>query len=224
MCERSVRPDKTSWSMVRKVRPDNEETHHDGTAQSVVNETMLRDRLERSDIDSQEGAWPQQFVIGNYETELELSVESNSFVNRVNDQVRKRQTTISNVTEDGEKHSVMGNVHDCNNGTSSIHWKKLPEQLSIHREHNRSHLEENVRHIYKIGVWARWDLWIGNKWWCKPFMEILWLIGDERVINLQRTKVYVFSDSVLYLGKILENPQSNDAWEQRLGWIKSTQN
>ena len=50
------------------------------------------------------------------------------------------------------------------------------------------------------------------------------LIGDERIINLQRTKVYVFSDSVLCLGKILENPESNDAWEQRLGWIKSSQN
>ena len=47
-------------------------------------------------------------------------------------------------------------------------------------------------------------------------------IGDERVINLQRTKVCVFSDSVLCLGKILENPQSNDAWEQRLGWLKSS--
>ena len=41
------------------------------------------------------------------------------------------------------------------------------------------------------------------------------LIGDERVINLQRTKVYVFSDSVLCLGKILENTQSNEAWELR---------
>ena len=49
------------------------------------------------------------------------------------------------------------------------------------------------------------------------------LIGDERVINLQRTKVYVFSDSVLCLGKIHENLQSNDAWEQRLGWFKSSQ-
>ena len=48
------------------------------------------------------------------------------------------------------------------------------------------------------------------------------LIGDERVFNLQRTKVYVFSDSVLCLGKILENTQSNDAWEQRLGWLKSS--
>ena len=30
------------------------------------------------------------------------------------------------------------------------------------------------------------------------------LIGDERANNLQRTKVYVFSDSMLCLGKIFE--------------------
>ena len=65
----------------------------------VVNELMPRDRPGRPDIDSQAGAWPQQFVIGNDEAELELSVESRSFVNRVNNQVRKRQKRISNVTE-----------------------------------------------------------------------------------------------------------------------------
>ena len=32
------------------------------------------------------------------------------------------------------------------------------------------------------------------------------LIGDETVINLQRTKVYVFSDSMLNVGKIHRNP------------------
>ena len=41
------------------------------------------------------------------EAELELSVESRSFVNRVNYQVRVRQKRISNVTEDGEKHSLI---------------------------------------------------------------------------------------------------------------------
>ena len=55
----------------------------------------------------QEDARPQQFVIGNDEAELEVSVEPRSFVNRVNDQVRKRQTRISNVTEDEEKHSMI---------------------------------------------------------------------------------------------------------------------
>ena len=49
------------------------------------------------------------------------------------------------------------------------------------------------------------------------------LIGDERVNNLQRTKVYVLSDSVLCLGKIHENTQSNGAWEDILGWFKTSQ-
>ena len=75
--------------------------------QSVVNEVMFRDRPGRPDIDSQEGAWFQQFVFGNVKAELELSVESRSFLNRVNDQVRKRQKRISNVTEDGEEHSLI---------------------------------------------------------------------------------------------------------------------
>ena len=60
--------------------------------------------------------------------------------------------------------------------------------------------------------------WENHSW------KYLSLIGDERVINFQRTKVHVFSDSVLCLGKILEHHQSNNAWEQRLGWLKSSQN
>ena len=67
----------------------------------------------------------------------------------------------------------MGNVHVCNNGNSSIHGKELPEQLSFHREYKRSHIKTSVRHIYKMGVWTRWDLWIGNNWLGKSFMEIL---------------------------------------------------
>ena len=36
--------------------------------------------------------------------------------------------------------------------------------------------------------------------------KYLSLMGDEQVISVQRTKVYVFSDSVLCLGKIFEKP------------------
>ena len=50
--------------------------------------------------------------------------------------------------------------------------------------------------------------------WQNHSWKYLSLIGDERIINLQRTKVYVFSDYVLCL------VQSNDASEQRLGWFK----
>ena len=108
--ERSGRLDETSWRMTREVRPgfSHEVIRLDGTAQSVRNGETLRDRSGRPDnIISQEVARPQNPVMGNEETELELSVESRSFVNRANDQVRKRQKRISNVTENGEEHSMI---------------------------------------------------------------------------------------------------------------------
>ena len=118
--------------MIRKVRPGHEEILLDGTAQSVRNEETLRDRSERLDINSQEEV--------RDETELELFVESRSFVNWVNDQVRKRQKRISNVTEDGEKTFFdLVNVYGCNNGISSIHGKKLPEPLSTRCKYDTSH-------------------------------------------------------------------------------------
>ena len=90
--DRSGRLDKTSWRVVQKVRPDHEEILLDGTGQSVRYGETLRDRSGRPEnINSQEVARPQNFIMGNDETELELSVESTSFLNRVNDQVRKRQ-------------------------------------------------------------------------------------------------------------------------------------
>ena len=50
-------------------------------------------------------------------------------MNRVNDQVRKRQKRISNVTGDGEKHSMIwGMFMAVNDGISGIHGKKLPKQ------------------------------------------------------------------------------------------------
>ena len=57
--------------------------------------------------------------------------------------------------------------------------------------------------------------------WENTSWKYLSLIGDEQVISLQRTKVYVLSDSVLCLGKMNENPQSNMAGEDRLTWFKS---
>ena len=47
------------------------------------------------------------------------------------------------------------------------------------------------------------------------------LINDPVIINLQRTKVYVFSDSVLCFGKVLQHPESNEAWKNRIAGIRS---
>ena len=56
-----------------------------------------------------------------------------------------------------------------------------------------------------------WIKFIGerNSW------KQLLLIGDETVIDLQRAKVSVFSDSVLCLGKIHQHPESNEAWKKK---------
>ena len=48
------------------------------------------------------------------------------------------------------------------------------------------------------------------------------LVG-KTFINLHRTKVYVFSGSVLCLGKIHQHPESNKAWKKRIEWITSSQ-
>ena len=117
----------------------------------------------------------------------------------------------------------MRNVYGCNNEISRIHGNKF--QNNCHSIANTTDLtlkqmfdasaklvaEQNeITGLETIG-------WENHSW------KYLSLIGDERVINLQRTKVYVFSDSVLCLGKIQQNPESNEAWEQRLGRINSFQ-
>ena len=57
--------------------------------------------------------------------------------------------------------------------------------------------------------------------WEKDSWKRLSLIGDETVINLQSTKVHVFSDSVLCLGKVLQHPESNEAWKNRVAGVRS---
>ena len=120
---RSGQPDETSWRMVHQCRPDHGETLLDGDAQSVRYGETLRDRSGRPDnINSQEVARLQNFIMVNDETELELAVESRSFVNRVSDQVWKRQKRMSNVAGSGEEHSIIwGNVYGCDDECGDIH-------------------------------------------------------------------------------------------------------
>ena len=91
-----------------------------------------------------------------------------------------------------------------------------------------------VSRIMKIPRWSKCSMSLLNWWLARmksmALTKILWekyswtrlsLIGDETVINLQRTKVYVFSDSVLCLGKVLQHPESNEAWKNRVAGVRS---
>ena len=62
-----------------------------------------------------------------------------------------------------------------------------------------------------------WTKFTGKKYSWKR----LALIGDETVINPQSTKVHVFSDSVLCLGRILQHLDSNEAWKNRIAGVHS---
>ena len=150
--DRSGRPDKISWRMVRKVRPDHEEILLDGTAQSVRFGETLRDRSWQPDnIISQEVANSQNSIMGNDETELELSVESRSFVNRVNDQVRKRQKEFPTLQKMEKNILIFGECFMAVTMESAVFMvKNFQRQSEFHCEHCRSHTEANVRHICEI--------------------------------------------------------------------------
>ena len=58
-------------------------------------------------------------------------------------------------------------------------------------------------------------------WEDSPWSQLS-LVNDEEVVSLSHAKVYVFSDSVLCLGKVNQNPASNTAWEEKLSWFRDS--
>ena len=212
--DRLGRPDKTSWRMVRQVRPDHEEILLDGET--------LRDRSGRpGNINSQEVASSQNFIMGSDTTELELSVESRSFVN---DQVRKRQKRISNVAGEGEEHSLIWGMFMVVTMESATFMGKN-FQDNLNSIVNTADL--TLKQIFDISAKLVAEQYENSNLETNGLEKHSWKylspIGDERVINLQRAKVYVFSDSVLCLGKIHQHPNANEALKNRIEWITTSQ-
>ena len=58
-------------------------------------------------------------------------------------------------------------------------------------------------------------------WESSPWKQLS-LVNDEEVISLSHAKVHVFSDSVLCLGKMNQNPTSDIVWERQLEWFKDS--
>ena len=107
--------------------------------------------------------------------------------------------------------SAVFMVKNCSDNLHSI---KNTEDLSMKQMFDISEklITEQSDEIYGVNTMNSDD----SSW------KHLSLIGDEEVISLLHTKVYVFSDSVLCLGKVTENPQSNTVWEDKLTWFKSS--
>ena len=100
------------------------------------------------------------------------------------------------------------------NYLENLHSIKNTEDLTMKQMFNISEklISEQSDEIYGVNTIN----------WVHSSQKHFSLIGDEEVISLSHAKVYVFSDSVLCLGKMNENPQSNIAREDRLTWFKSS--
>ena len=118
-------------------------------------------------------------------------------LSRVNDQVRKRRKRISNVAGDGEEHFMMLRMFMSVTMDSAVFMGKnyLNNCQSI-----ANTIDLTLRQMFDIStrlVFEQDEIsgletigWENHSW------KYLSLIGGERVIDLQRTEVYVFSDSV----------------------------
>ena len=151
-----------------------------------------------------------------------MDSDAAEFVSKVKDQVRNRQKRMSNVAESDEVHSIIWGMFMAatlnaatfmgkNFSTIQSVVKNLEDLTLTQMFHVTAQLVNNQDEIHGLDK-IHWEK---NSW------KSLSLIGDETVINLQSTKVYVFSDSVLCLGRILQHPDSNEAWKNRSAGVKS---
>ena len=84
--DRSGKPDKISWDAMQQVRPHHEEPLLGGNAHSVRYGEMIHDGSGKPEsVNYQEEAESETFVMGS---------DAAEFVNKVKDQVRKRQKNV----------------------------------------------------------------------------------------------------------------------------------
>ena len=142
----------------------------------------------------QEQAYFENFVMGS---------DAAEFVNKVKDQVRKRQKRMSSIAESCTEHSIMWGMFMATTLNAAIFkGKNFSTIQSVVKNHESLTLKQMfdvtaqlVNNQEEINCLDK--ILKGKSSWTR-----LSLIGDETVINLQGTKVYVFSDSVLCLGKV----------------------
>ena len=212
--DRSGKPESTSWEILQRVDPHREEPLLGGNAHSARYGKMIHDGSGKPEtVDHQEEANSENFVMGS---------DAAEFVNRVKDQVRNRQKRMSNVAESGEEHSIIWGMFMAATLNAATFMGK-----------NFSTIQSVVKNLEDLTFKQMFDVTaqlVNNQDEINGLDKILWvkdswtrlsLIGDETVINLQRTKVYVFSDSVLCLGKVLEHPESKEAWKNRVAGARS---
>ena len=147
--------------------------------------------------------------------ESDLSLKSRSFLNRVHDRLRKMLNRSPDSMQDIDKHSTEVSVFMGKNYSDNLHSIKNTEQnLTLKQmfEISEQLMLEQSDEFFGVSQIS----WESSPW------KQLSLVNDEEVISLSHAKLYVFSDSVLYLGKMNLNPRSNTTWEEKLSWFKDS--
>ena len=97
--DRPGQPEEISWDSLRKVNPHREEPFLGRNPHSARYGELVQDRTGKPvSVHHQEHAYFENFIMGS---------DAAEFVNKDKDQVRNRQTRMSNVAESGDEHSII---------------------------------------------------------------------------------------------------------------------
>ena len=190
--DRSGQPDRNSLDSLSKGDPHRGEHLLGRTSHSARNEVTIFDRTGQPASENIQGkADFENFIMGSETTE---------FLNKVRNQVRIRQERMSSIAENCTEHSIIWRMFMATtlnaatfmgkNYSTMQNVVKNEESLTLKQMFDVTaqiiHNEEEICCLDKI-VYQK------NSW------TQLSLINDPVIINLQCTKVYVFSDCVLCL-------------------------
>ena len=215
--DRPGQPDENSWDSLGKVDPHRGEHLLGRTARSAKNEETIHERTVKPASENVQGkANFEKLIVGSDTTE---------FVNKVRNQVRIRQKRMSNDAEDCTEHSIIWGMFMATTLFAATFVGKSYSTMQnvVQNEENLSlkqmfdiiaqtiHNDEEIYCLDKI-VYQK------NTW------TQLSLINDPVIISLQSTKVFVFSDSVLCLGKVLQHLECNETWKNRVAGVRAERN
>ena len=212
--DRSGKPEVNFWDSLQKVDFHREEPLLGRNAHSARYEEPIHDRTGKLVSENlQEQAYFENFVMGSDATE---------FVNKVRDQVRNRQKRRSSIAESCTEHSIIWRMFMATTlNAATFMGKNFSTIQSVVKNHESLTLKQMfdvtaqlVNNQEEISCLDK--ILYGKNSWTQ-----LSLINDPVIINLQSTKVYVFSDSVLCLGKVLQHPECNEAWKNRVAGARA---
>ena len=207
--------EENSWDSLQEVDPHREEYFLGRNAHSARYGETIHDRTGQLESENLQGQVHfENFIMGSEVTE---------FVNQGRNQVRTRQKRMSSIAENYTEHSIIWGMFMATTlNAATFKGKNFSTIQSVVKNHESLTLkqmfdvtaqivnnEEEISCLEKI-------LYGKNSW------TQLSLINDLVIINnLQSTKDYVFLDSVLCLGKVLQHPECNEAWKNRVAGVRA---